>query len=100
MSEIHGHGSEDMITMFHLDGDRLMMTHYCAAGNQPRFTVASADATSVSFDFLDGTNIGPRDGHMQHVVLSQPDANHHTESWLFIAPGGEKKEFFTLERSK
>jgi hypothetical protein len=36
MSEIHGHGPENMITMFHMDGDRLLMTHYCGAGNQPR----------------------------------------------------------------
>src|SRR5262245_57108251 len=25
---------EAMITMFHMDGPRLMMTHYCGAGNQ------------------------------------------------------------------
>ena len=30
MSEIKG--KEDMITMFHLDGDRLLMTHYCGDG--------------------------------------------------------------------
>jgi len=29
MSEIKG--EEDMITMFHLDGDRLLLTHYCGA---------------------------------------------------------------------
>src|SRR5712675_2454724 len=28
--------SEDMITMIHLDGNRLLLTHYCATGNQPR----------------------------------------------------------------
>ena len=30
LSEIQGK-DEDMITMFHLDGDRLLMTHYCGA---------------------------------------------------------------------
>ena len=59
MSEIHGEGHEDMISMFHMDGDRLIMTHYCGAGNQPRMKVASADAKSVSFEFFDGTNIAP-----------------------------------------
>src|ERR1700674_443658 len=29
-------GPEYQISMFHLDGDRLLMTHYCNAGNQPR----------------------------------------------------------------
>ncbi len=26
----------EMVTMYHLDGKDLLMTHYCAAGNQPR----------------------------------------------------------------
>jgi len=100
MSEIHGHGPENMITMFHMDGDRLLMTHYCGAGNQPRMKVVASDAKSVSFEFFDGTNIGPGDGHMQHVTFTYPDADHHTEDWLFLDHGKEMKELFTLERVK
>lgn len=100
MSEIHGHGEEDMITMFYMDDDRLLMTHYCSAGNQPRMKVISADAKSVSFEFFDGTNIGPGAGHMQRLTISQPDANHHTEEWVFLDHGKEMKELFTLERAK
>ncbi len=48
MSEIHGHdpknnGPENMITMFHMDGDRLLMTHYCGAGNQPRMKLVASN---------------------------------------------------------
>jgi hypothetical protein len=100
MSEIHGQGPENMITMFHMDGDRLLMTHYCGAGNQPRMKVVSADAKSVSFEFFDGTNIGPGDGHMQHVTFTEPDADHHIEEWVFLDHGKEMKELFTLERVK
>ena len=100
MSEIHGHGPENMVTMFHMDGDRLIMTHYCGAGNQPRMKVVSADAKSVSFEFFDGTNIGPGAGHMQYVTFTQPDPNHHTEDWVFLDHGKEMKESFTLERAK
>lgn len=100
MSEIHGEGQENMITMFHMDGDRLIMTHYCGVGNQPRMKVVSADAKSVSFEFFDGTNIGPGAGHMQHVTFTQPDANHHTEEWVFLDHGKEMKEVLTLERAK
>jgi len=98
MSEIHGHGPENMITMFHMDGDRLLLTHYCGAGNQPRMKVISSDAKSVSFEFMDGTNIGPGDGHMQHVTFTQPDADHHTEEWGFLDHSKEMKEVFTLAR--
>lgn len=100
MSEIHGKGPENMITMFHLDGDRLVMTHYCGAGNQPRMKVISASAKSVSFEFFDGTNIGPGDGHMQLATFTQPDADHHIEEWVFVDHGKEMKELFTLERVK
>jgi hypothetical protein len=100
MSEIHGEGRENMISMFHMHGDRLLMTHYCGAGNQPRMKVVSADAKSVSFEFFDGTNIGPGAGHMQHVTFAQPDADHHTEAWVFLDHGNEMKELFTLERAK
>jgi len=100
MSEIHGHGHENMISMFHMDGDRLLLTHYCGAGNQPRMKMISSDAKSVSFEFFDGTNIKPGDGHMQRVTLTQLDANHHTEEWVFLDHGTEHKEVFALERAK
>ncbi|MGA9353394.1 MAG: hypothetical protein WBV46_06850 [Terriglobales bacterium] len=100
MSEIHGEGHEDMISMFHMDGDRLIMTHYCGAGNQPRMKAVSADGKSVSFEFFDGTNIGAGAGHMQHVTFAQPDSDHHTEAWVFLDHGSEMKQFFTLERAK
>jgi len=100
MSEIHGKGPENMITMFHMDGDRLLVTHYCGAGNQPRMKVIAADAKSVSFEFVDGTNIKPGDGHMQRLTITQPDANHHVEEWVFLDHGTEHKEIFALERTK
>jgi hypothetical protein len=100
MSEIHGKGPENMITMFHMDGDRLVMTHYCGAGNQPHMKVVAADPKSLSFEFVDGTNIGPGDGHMQHVTFAQADATHHTEEWVFLDHGKEMKEMFTMERAK
>jgi hypothetical protein len=100
MSEIMGKGPENMITMFHMDGDRLLMTHYCGAGNQPRMKVIRSDAKSVSFEFMDGTNIGPGDGHMQRVTITLPDADHHTEEWVFLDHGKEHQEVFTLARVK
>ncbi len=101
MSEIHGHGPENMISMIHLDGpNRLVLTHYCGAGNQPRMQAAtSADGKTITFTFFDGTNIpSPEAGHMQQVVIAMLDANHHTEDWTFLDHGKEMKEFFDLRR--
>jgi hypothetical protein len=103
MSEIHGHGPENMVSMIHLDGpNRLMLTHYCGAGNQPRMvSSASPDGKTFAFDFVDGTNIAsPEDGHMQRVVITVLDANHHTEDWTFKDHDKQMKQFFDLRRSE
>lgn len=92
--------SEDMITMFNLDGDRLLLTHYCTAGNQPRMKAsASPDGKILTFDFVDGTNLkGPNDPHMRRVVFTFINATHHTEEWHFQLPGKEMVETFDLEK--
>jgi hypothetical protein len=100
MSKIKG--KEDMISMFNLDGDRVVLTHYCSAGNQPRMVASgSPDGKTITFNFLDVTNLGAPDaGHMTRVVLSMPDANHHTEEWTYTDHGKEMKEVFDLWRKK
>jgi len=102
LSEIHS--PENMISMIHLDGDRLMLTHYCGAGNQPRMVATvSPDGKTFTFNFVDGTNIlSSQPGHMGRMVLTLMDADHHTEEWEFIAKDGamQHHELFDLHRSK
>jgi len=104
MSEIVGEGHEDMISMIHLDGpNRLLLTHYCGSGNQPRMeATVSPDGKTYTFNFFDGTNlVSPDGGHMQRVVFTIVDPNHHTEDWTFNAGAGkEMKEFFDLRRNE
>jgi hypothetical protein len=99
MSEILG--QEDMISMFHMDGpNRLLLTHYCAVGNEPRMQASvSPDGRTITFDFVDATNLATPDaGHMQRMVLTVLDDNHHTEEWTFSDHGKEHKAFFDLRR--
>lgn len=101
MSEILGQGPEDMISMFHLDGpNKLLLTHYCGAGNQPRMQASvSPDGKTITFNFFDATNLASPDaGHMQRMVLTLLDENHHTEEWIFADHGKELKQFFDLRR--
>jgi hypothetical protein len=99
MSEIIGH--EDMISMIHLDGpDKLLLTHYCATGNQPRMQASvSPDGKIITFNFLDATNLATPDaGHMQKMILTLIDDNHHTEEWIFKDHGTEHTAVFDLHR--
>jgi hypothetical protein len=91
---------EDMITMIHMDGSRLLLTHYCEAGNQPRMQASrSSDGRSITFDFVDATNLASaQPGHMRRVIFTFTDADHHTEEWHFAAPGKEMVRKFDLQR--
>jgi hypothetical protein len=95
-----GSKQEDMITMIHMDGDRVLLTHYCSAGNQPRMQAsASPDGKTITFDFVDATNLSSPDaGHMHRVVFTFVDANHHTEEWRFLDHGKEIVEKFDLQK--
>jgi len=100
MSEITGHG-ENMISMINFDGpNRLLLTHYCAIGNQPRMQAsASPDGKTITFNFVDATNLdSPQSGHMDHVVVAMLGPDHHIEEWNFIDHGKQTKQVFDLTR--
>lgn len=103
MHEMKGGGPEDPISMLTVDGDRLLLTHYCDAGNQPRMVgTVSPDGKTITFDFIDGTNLQPsQGGHMQSAVFSFIDADHHTEKWDFaMADGKSMGGLLDLRRAK
>lgn len=80
----------NMITMYHPDGARLVLTHYCAANNQPRMRAEAYDPASrtLAFEFLDATNLpSPNAGHMRRVVFRFVDDGHFTSEWTFYQDG-------------
>jgi hypothetical protein len=92
---------DDPITMFYLDEDRLLLTHYCDAGNRPRMTgKASPDGKTLEFDLLDVAGSMEK-GHMHHVAFTFIDADHHAEDWTFMMPGDKSiPAHFDLHRTK
>lgn len=101
-SSFDAHPNEMMLTLVHMDIDRLMLTHYCVARNQPRLlaTRISESGDEILFTFLDGTNMKSRDaGHMDscRVVFEGPDVV--ITQWTWYAKGQENwMEEIRLER--
>jgi hypothetical protein len=95
-------GDDDMLSLFYVDGDRLMMTHFCPSGNQPRMKASiSADLKTVTFDFLDATNLpNLQAGHMSNAVYIFTDANHYTEEWTWSKGGKATVFHYEMERKK
>ena len=92
---------ESMVTVYHPDGDSIMMTHYCAAGNQPRMRAQGSRGDSIVFQFVDAANLkGSSDGHMQGLVIKFQDKDHVTEEWTWKADGKETTSVFHLQRVK
>jgi len=61
----------------------------------------SPGGKSITFTFVDGTNIAsPKAGHMDRLVITMPDSDHHSEDWTFAQDGKEMKEHFELTRVK
>jgi hypothetical protein len=94
-------GPDNPITMFYVDGDRLLLTHYCDAGNRPRMVgKITPDGKTVEFDFLDLAG-STQPGHMHHAVFTMIDANHHIEDWTYMLPGDKAEQaHLDLQRTK
>jgi hypothetical protein len=93
----------DMVTMYYPDGSRIMMTHYCSEGNQPRMRAQApvSEPKSLAFDFVDATGlVSPQAEHMRKLVVRFDDADHFTQEWTHRKAGKEETGVFRYSRKK
>ena len=79
----------EMLTVYHGDKGGLLMTHYCAMGNQPRMRLKKSNSPKVfKFVFVDGTSMeSAGDPHMHQLTMTFVDENHLTQEWISYADG-------------
>ncbi len=94
-------GDSEMVTMYHPDGDHLMMTHYCSAHNQPRMrsNAVGAGDKKITLDLVDVTNLSAPDaGHMKRLVVTFTDNDHFTQEWTWTQQGKDMTVVINFER--
>ncbi len=101
LEALNSSDESDMVTLYTADGDRVALTHYCAANNQPRMRSAAVTGPvkELAFTFTGATNLASPDaGHMHKLVLSFDDASHFSQHWTWREKGAEKTEVFRFTR--
>jgi hypothetical protein len=96
-------GAHEMVTVIHPDGDELVLTHYCAIGNQPRMrTSGKSDGKNVKFAFVDATNLkSPNDMHMHDVAFEFVDKDTIKTTWRnFLDGKAHGTATFELKRAE
>ena len=80
------------ITMFYLEGDRLLATHYCDGGSRSHFEgKMSPDGKRIELSFLEVVG-STRGGYLKSMVFTLIDANQHTVDATFVMPDGKAIE--------
>jgi len=85
-----------MVSIYHDDGDSIMMTHYCGLGNQPRMRAKGFADGTLRFDFVDGSNMASKkEIHMGALTIKFLGEDRMQHEWDLFADG-KKKQTVTL----
>src|SRR5438874_12779177 len=101
MEEFRPESGAVMITMFTVDGDHLIATHYCSAKNQPQMvTPTITDAQRpLAFSLVRVTGLNSADDwHNTGLTVIQEDNDHLTQEWSYQFKGKTGKDTFHFAR--
>lgn len=74
--------AHEMTNVYHLDGDSLLLTHYCGGGNQPRMRASSTDGQRFEFRFDSITDLrAAKPSYMGEMTLEIQDKDHMVQRW-------------------
>ncbi len=90
LEKFKGPDEGEMVTVYHLDGNNLVLTHYCIAGNQPHMQAEAFDPTSqqIRFAFTGATNLANAgEGHMHTAEIRFLGPDAFNADWTFYKDG-------------
>lgn len=99
---IFGGTKNEMVTVYHLDKTKLLLTNYCFTGNQARLKMVNIKEDNVlRFDFVSGTNMSSKDAHMHGLTIQFVDQDYIKVKWQTYENGKPAMyAFFDLHRMK
>lgn len=78
----------EMTNMYTMDGPDLLVTHYCAMGNQPHMKASAGDPNRIEFKCCGVSNLAsPSQGYMGSLTITFVDADHMRQEWRSIQNG-------------
>src|SRR5213596_722739 len=101
MEQCRPEKGHEMITMFTVDGDHLIATHYCSARNQPQMeTPAITDVQKpLEFSLVRVTGLkSPDQFHNTGLTVIQEDNDHLTQEWSYQHKGKTGRNIFRFTR--
>jgi hypothetical protein len=78
---------DEMVTVYHPNGDDLMLTHYCTLGNQPKMIadLSGASLETLRFRYVSATNLTHHEClRMSGVNFQFHDKDKFTQTWYWF----------------
>jgi len=79
----------ESLTLYHMDNESLIATHYCPVGNQPRLRFKEGGSASLFvFEFVSATNLPkPEVAHQYRFEVELLDARSFARSETYLENG-------------
>jgi hypothetical protein len=88
------------LTIYHLHGEKLIATHYCPQGNQPRLAAVNSDSGEIRFTFQDATDLDPNESYQHDLSLELNSDGTLSRGEIYWGPNGAgEKSTLTLVRA-
>src|SRR5207249_3903169 len=101
MEQCRPEKGHEMVTIFTVDGDHLIATHYCSAKNQPQMATSAITDVQKPLVFLLVSVTGlksPDDFHNTGLTVIQEDNDHLTQEWSYQHKGKTGRNIFRFTR--
>ena len=92
----------EMTNMYALDGNGLVMTHYCAAGNQPHMRATAMEAGSIVFEPIGVSDLKATDEYyMGGMTLEMKGPDHIIQHWTgYVAGEAQEDGVMSIEMKR